>query len=89
MAVDITAVCASADANQGSQTLAVVLSIMFSIYTVVAIILSALTIYSTSQAPPNAVTRALGERVTVTTGDSAAAGDDHLKSVPLLGFGGR
>ena len=51
MAVDVAAVCSSADANQGSQTLAIVLSIMFSIYTVVAIALSALTIYSTSQVP--------------------------------------
>lgn len=49
MAVDIASVCTAADANQSSQTLAVVLSIMFSLYTVVAIALSALTIYSTSQ----------------------------------------
>lgn len=83
MAVDIAAVCAAGDTNQGSQTLAIVLSIMFSIYTVVAIILSALTIYSTSQAPPEAVTRALGARVTV--GASADMNSGH-KSVPLLGF---
>ena len=81
MAIDITAVCQAADSNQGSQTLAIVLSIMFSIYTVVAIILSALTIYSTSQAPPNAVARALGERVPV----GASMDADH-RSVPLLGF---
>ena len=51
MAVDVAAVCSTADANQGSQALAIVLSVMFSIYTVVAIALSALTIYSTSQVP--------------------------------------
>lgn len=49
MAIDIASVCATAASNHGSQTLAIVLSTMFSIYTVVAIALSALTIYSTSQ----------------------------------------
>jgi hypothetical protein len=49
MAVDVAAVCSSADANQGSQTLAIVLSVMFVLYTSVAIALSALTIYSVSQ----------------------------------------
>lgn len=49
MAIDEQRVCSTADANQGSQTLAIVLSIMFSIYTMVAIALSALTIYRTSQ----------------------------------------
>lgn len=52
MAVDIQAVCAAASDNQSSQILAIVLSVMFSIYTIVAIALSALTIYSTSQAVP-------------------------------------
>lgn len=50
MAVDVTAVCDMAAGAQGSQTLAIVLSVMFSLYTVVTIALSALTIYSTSQA---------------------------------------
>lgn len=50
MAVDVTAVCDAAAGAQSSQTLAIVLSVMFSLYTVVTIILSALTIYSTSQA---------------------------------------
>ena len=49
MAVDIVDLCAAASANQGSQNLAVVLSVVFSLYTVCAITLSALTIYSTSQ----------------------------------------
>ena len=50
MAVDIASVCSVATDSQGSQTLAIVLSIMFSLYTIVTIALSALTIYSTSQA---------------------------------------
>ncbi len=54
MAIDVVSVCATASSNQGSQMLAVVLSIMFSLYTVVAIVLSALTIYSTSQVNPTA-----------------------------------
>jgi len=54
MAIDITSVCATASTSQGSQTLAVVLSIMFSLYVVVSIALSALTIYSTSQVTPTA-----------------------------------
>jgi hypothetical protein len=52
MAVDIQAVCTAASDNQATQILAIVLSVMFSIYTIVAIALSALTIYSTSQAVP-------------------------------------
>lgn len=52
MAVDIQAVCAAASDNQSTQILAIVLSVMFSIYTIVAIALSALTIYSTSQVVP-------------------------------------
>jgi hypothetical protein len=50
MAIDIASVCTVASDSQGSQTLAIVLSVMFSLYTIVTIALSALTIYSTSQA---------------------------------------
>ena len=49
MAVDIVGVCAAADENSSSQSLAIVMSVLFSIYTVIAIALSALTIWSTSQ----------------------------------------
>jgi hypothetical protein len=54
MAIDVASVCSTASDSAGSQTLAIVLSVMFSLYTVVTIALSALTIYSTSQsmAPP-------------------------------------
>ena len=52
MAVDIVSVCTVAASNQSSQTLAIVLSILFSVYTVVSIFLSALTIYTSSQAFP-------------------------------------
>lgn len=51
MAIDIAAVCSIADSNQSSQTLAIALALMFSIYTVTAIALSALSIYSASQIP--------------------------------------
>lgn len=49
MAVDIVSVCMVASNNQSSQALAIVLSILFSVYTVVSILLSALTIYTSSQ----------------------------------------
>lgn len=54
MAIDVAAACQSAAENQGPQTLAIVLSSMFGLYTLVTIVLSALTIYSTSQSvePP-------------------------------------
>ena len=52
MAVDITQVCTLAANNQSSQDLAIWLSILFSIYTVVSIALSALTIYTSSQVGP-------------------------------------
>ena len=49
MAVDIQQVCATAAQHQSSQDLAIWLSVLFSIYTFVAIALSALTIYTSSQ----------------------------------------
>ena len=52
MAVDITQVCTLSSDNQSSQTLAVWLSVLFSIYTVISIALSALTIYTSSQVGP-------------------------------------
>ena len=52
MAVDITAVCKLSVENQSSQQLAIWLSLLFSIYTIVSIALSALAIYTTSQAGP-------------------------------------
>lgn len=57
MAVDLADVCASAES--GSQSLAIVLSVAFSLYTIVTIVLSGLTIYSVSQAPvPASIVRA-------------------------------
>ena len=52
MAVDLQSVCTLASDNQASQDLAVWLSVLFSIYTVVSIALSALTIYTSSQVGP-------------------------------------
>jgi hypothetical protein len=52
MAVDITDVCTLSSDNQSSQGLAIWLSVLFSIYTVVSIALSALTIYTSSQVGP-------------------------------------
>ena len=49
MAVDVVAVCALATSNQASQTLAIVLSVLFSVYTIVSIALAGLTIYTSSQ----------------------------------------
>ncbi len=49
MAVDIVAVCAVASNNQSSQSLAIILSVLFSVYTLVSVALSALTIYTSSQ----------------------------------------
>ena len=51
MAIDIQSICDTAEASSSSQSLAIILSVMFSIYTLIAIALSALTIYSTSSMP--------------------------------------
>lgn len=58
MAIDIAAQCSIAAENHGTQTLAIVLSAMFSAYTIITIALTAITIYSTSQAvnPPQSPT---------------------------------
>ena len=77
MAIDVASVCATAASNHGSQTLAIVLSIMFSIYTIVAIALSALTIYSTSQSvvqPPGGLSTAVAA-VTTPVGVASDARD--------------
>ena len=52
MAVDFVHTCSVADENQGSQTLAVALSVTFLVYTLVAVALAALTLLSASEAPP-------------------------------------
>ena len=44
--VDIVAVCAAAADSQPNQTLAIVLAIFFNVYIIVAILLSALSIFS-------------------------------------------
>jgi len=54
MAVDIVAVCSASQEHQSAQTIAIVLSVLFSLYTITAITLSALTIYSTSAQPTTA-----------------------------------
>tara|TARA_B110000902_G_scaffold241906_1_gene292720 strand:- start:51 stop:332 length:282 start_codon:yes stop_codon:yes gene_type:complete len=56
MAVDIAEVCKVASENQSGQELAIWLCIMFSVYTVVSIALSALTIYTSSQVGPPGAT---------------------------------
>lgn len=82
MAVDIVAVCSAAQEHQSSQTLAIVLAVMFSLYTVVAITLSALTIYSTSAHPevPTATATAFP------AGASAACAGDSGVDVSLVGL---
>ena len=50
MAIDVAAQCELADATQGSQTLAIVLSVMFSVYTFLTLMLTSLTIFNTSTA---------------------------------------
>ena len=57
MAVDVAAVCATAG-EQGGQTLALTLSVTFSVYILVSIALSALTIYSSSHVDSTACTGA-------------------------------
>ena len=81
MAVDITSVCTLASENQSSQDLAIWLSVLFSIYTVISIALSALTIYTSSQVGPP------GAKEGKPTLTGAFAGDG-LGDVPLVAFGG-
>lgn len=50
MAIDISAQCALASENSSTQTLAIVLSVLFSTYTMLTIMLTAITIKSTSAA---------------------------------------
>ena len=87
MAVDITAVCTLSSENQSSQTLAVWLSVLFSIYTMISIALSALTIYTSSQVGPPGVKQgkpALQRANTV----AWAGGDEGPDGIPLVAVGG-
>ena len=72
MAVSIVDVCSEAQEHQSAQTLAIVLSIVFSVYTCVAVALSALTIYSTSS-HSNEPEAPLGIPVSATAGRATAA----------------
>jgi hypothetical protein len=81
MAIDVASVCQTANDSQGAQTLAIVLSVMFSLYTIVTIALSALTIYSTSQSvePPSlAPTVAGGQLVNTRTTSVSSIGAPSL-----------
>lgn len=82
MAIDVGSVCATASASHGSQTLAIVLSVMFSLYTVVTIALSALTIYSTSQSvqPPTLAPTVAGGPI-ITGREVRAVGSAPLVSL--------
>ena len=84
MAVDITVVCTLASENQSSQDLAIWLSILFSIYTIVSIALSALTIYTSSQVGPPG---AKSGRPRSVAGYLGGALDSE--AVPLIALGGR
>lgn len=82
MAVDILQVCTLSSENQSSQELAIWLSVLFSIYTVVSIALSALTIYTSSQVGPPGLKRG---RPTA-TGDHLG-GEGGLGGVSLVSMG--
>ena len=75
MAIDVASVCSTATESAGSQTLAIVLSVMFSLYTVVTIALSALTIYSTSQSlAPAQVTPTVVDAIPLGPRDATSIG---------------
>lgn len=84
MAVDIAQVCTLASENQSSQDLAIWLSILFSIYTIVSIALSALTIYTSSQVGPPGAKSGRPRSVSVYAG-----GGLDSEAVPLIGLSGR
>ena len=88
MAVDILQVCALASENQSSQQLAIWLSIMFSVYTIVSIALSALTIYTSSQVGPPGVKS--GRPPTLQRDTAGWAGGEHDASsgIPLVAVSG-
>ncbi len=80
MAIDVASVCSTAQDSTGSQTLAIVLSVMFSLYTIVTIALSALTIYSTSQSlAPAQETPTVVDAVPIRSRDATSIG----ASVPV------
>ena len=81
MAIDVASVCQTANDSQGSQTLAIVLSVMFSLYTIVTIALSALTIYSTSQSvePPSLTPTVAGGQIV--SGQRIGAGAERAPSL--------
>lgn len=83
MAVDINSVCTISSENQSSQALSIWLSVLFSIYTVISIALSALTIYTSSQVGPPGLTTGK------TTLQRAKIGpDDGPDGIPLVAVSG-
>jgi len=85
MAVDITAVCTLSSENQSSQNLAIWLSVLFSIYTVISIALSALTIYTSSQVGPPGLKEG---KPSLQRANTAAWASDGLDGIPLVAVGG-
>ena len=88
MAVDITEVCTLSSDNQSSQSLAIWLSVLFSIYTVISIALSALTIYTSSQVGPPGATTGKPALRRANTVAWAGGDDDGPDGIPLVAVGG-
>ena len=84
MAVDIAEVCRDSAENQSGSDLAIWLCVMFSIYTIISIALSALTIYTSSQVGPPG---AKSGRPRSVAGYLGGALDSE--AVPLIALGGR
>lgn len=77
MAVDIVTVCEAATTHQSSQLLAIILAVLFSVYILLAIGLSAFSIYSSS------CMRTVATKRTSQASDVSPL--DILGSVPLVG----
>ena len=75
--------CTLSSDNQSSQTLAVWLSVLFSIYTVISIALSALTIYTSSQVGPPGL-----KQGKPAVAGAWAGGGDGPDGIPLVAVGG-
>ena len=87
MAVDLVEVCSLAAENQSSNQIAIGLLVVFSIYTLLAIALTALTIYATARkatlAPPARPTT-LSEHQLCLVGSNVGVSDAAAVGTPFL-----
>ena len=84
--MDVLTTCSRASESEASQTLAIVLSIVFSVYVGSAILLSSFQLYSITASATSGVPTVVGAQSSSNVSSNAAGRQEE--TLPLLGVNG-